>query len=117
MSELAITGKIKTILSVESGTSKAGKTWKKQNYIVANNEGYQGNEQVFCFEVFGDEAVENLTKFNKEGDEVKVSFNIKCNEWNGKYFTSLSSWRIDKVTEETPSVAQPVSEDIQDLPF
>ena len=113
---LEITGSIKTILPVEGGTSKAGKEWKKQNFIIANNEGYQGQEQVFCFEVFGDEAVENLTKFNKEGDEVKVCFNIKCNEWNGKYFTSLSSWRVEKAGAETTS-APASSNEPDDLPF
>ena len=109
MSELAITGKIKKFLEVESGVSAAGKEWSKQNYIVANNDGYEGAEQIFCFEVFGEEKVEQLTKFNKVGDNVKVSFNIGTNEWKDKYFTSLKSWRVEKVdavegasTEEEP---------------
>ena len=64
MSELTITGSIKKFLPVESGVAKAsGKEWKKQNFIVANNEGYEGKEQIFCFEVFGEEKVTNLTKF------------------------------------------------------
>ena len=75
--ELTITGSIKKFLAVESGTAKAsGKEWQKQSFIVANNDGYEGKEQIFCFEVFGEEKVTNLTKFQKEGDAVKVSFNI-----------------------------------------
>ena len=120
MSELTITGSIKKFLAVESGTAKAsGKEWQKQNFIVANNDGYEGKEQIFCFEVFGEEKVSNLTKFQKEGDSVKVSFNIGTNEWKDKYFTSLSAWRIEKSDAETvPSQPQPVVEvEAGDLPF
>ena len=109
MSELTITGSIKNILPVEKGIAKSsGKEWQKQSFIVANNDGYEGREQIFCFEVFGEEKVSNLANFQKVGDNVKVSFNISTNEWNGKYYTSLSAWRIEKVTDVVPQNA-PVS--------
>ena len=123
---LEINGIIKTILPEEGGTSKAsGKEWKKQLFIVANNDGYEGAEQIFCFEVFGAEAVEKLTKYNKVGDNVKVSFNIRTNEWEGKYYTSLNSWRIDKAEgtqEQMPPMPQEQIEDQipegeDDIPF
>ena len=123
MSELTVVGSIKKILAVESGVAKAsGKDWQKQNFIVSNNDGYEGKEQIFCFEVFGEEKVGNLTKFQKEGDAVKVSFNISTNEWKDKYFTSLSAWRIEKL-ETAPSIPQapiePMKQDDEpdDLPF
>ena len=81
---LEITGKLKELKEVQTGISKAGKEWKKQNFIVSNDDGYQGAEQIYCFEVFGDEAVSNLSKFNKVNDNIKVSFNIKTNEWKDK---------------------------------
>jgi hypothetical protein len=118
---LEVSGKIKTLLAVESGTAKAtGNEWQKQNFIVSNNDGYEGKEQIFCFEVFGQEKVENLTKFNKVGDNVKVQFNIGTNEWKGKYFTSLSAWRIEKLetapaTPQAPAEVSP--EPVEDLPF
>jgi len=123
MSELTVVGSIKKILAVESGVAKAsGKDWQKQNFIVSNNDGYEGKEQIFCFEVFGEEKVGNLTKFQKEGDAVKVSFNISTNEWKDKYFTSLSAWRIEKLVT-APSTPQapiePIKQDNEpdDLPF
>lgn len=97
---LEITGTIKEFQEVQKGIAKAtGNEWQKQNYIVANNDGYQGKEQLFYFEVFGAENVEKLTKYNNVGDNVKVSFNIKTNEHQGKYYTSLQSWRIEKATD------------------
>jgi hypothetical protein len=42
-----------------------------------------------------------------------VDFNVGCNEWNGKYFTKLSAWKIFKADskEETPEEIE------SDLPF
>ena len=107
-----IKGTIKQLLEVQSGTSKAGKDWKKQTFIVSNNEGYEGKEQIFAFEMFGAEKVDNLSKYNKVGDKVEVSFNIQTDEYNGKYYTSLQAW---KVMSSTPQ--EIVAEVNDDLPF
>ena len=126
MSELSVSGTLKKLLPVESGVAKAsGKEWKKQQFIVANNDGYEGKEQEYCFEVFGDEKVDNLAKYQKVGDAIKVSFNIQTNEWKEKYFTSLSAWRIEKAggsATPPPPTAQdlgaPTIDDSQDdVPF
>ena len=93
MSELIILGKIDKFLPIESGTTKDGKEWQKQSYLVTTTDQYNN---LYCLEVFGSENVEKLTKYNKVGDNVKVQFNVKTNEWKGKYFTSLQSWRIEK---------------------
>jgi hypothetical protein len=122
---LQINGVIKTVLPLEKGTTKAGTEWQKQSFIVANNDGYEGKEQIFCFEVFGEEKVQNFNKFNKVGDSVTVDFNISTNEWNGKYFTSLQSWKVSK--SESVSTIQEATTPFQtveileviedDLPF
>lgn len=33
----------------------------------------------------------------QEGEQVKVHFNIEGREWQGKYFTNLAAWRLEKV--------------------
>jgi hypothetical protein len=35
----------------------------------------------------------------REGDRVKVSFDLRGREWNGKYLTNLNAWRIDSAGE------------------
>lgn len=108
-----IKGTVKQLLEVQSGVAKSsGNEWKKQIFIVANNDGYEGKEQIFAFEIFGAEKVENLSKYNKVGDKVEVSFNIQTNEYNGKYYTSLQAW---KVMSATP--AEIKAEPTDDLPF
>ena len=31
-----------------------------------------------------------------EGDQLKVSFDLRGREWNGKYLTNLNAWRIER---------------------
>lgn len=40
-----------------------------------------------------------LDRFS-EGDQVKVSFDLRGREWNGKYLTNLNAWRIESGTGE-----------------
>jgi hypothetical protein len=110
---LEIKGKLTKVLDVESGTSKAGKEWKKQNFVIDTGDQY--NPEV-CFQLFGDEKLENFAKYNKLGDEVSVAFNVSSREYNGKYFHNLDAWKVQKATanQETP-VAQEKVED--GLPF
>ena len=35
----------------------------------------------------------------REVDRVKVSFDLRGREWNGKYMTNLNAWRIDSAGE------------------
>jgi len=116
MSELAITGRIKKFKNVQRGVGKqSGNPWSSQEFVVSNNDGYEGKEQVYCFKVFGDDKVEQLTKFNKIEDEVKVMFNISVNEYNGNHYTTLNSWRIEKIG--VVSAEQPSDNEVDDLPF
>ena len=64
---MEVTGVIKEVLKVEQGTSKAGKEWKKLNFILESKDGEYTN--TICFDVFGEEKVDNFVKFNNVGDE------------------------------------------------
>ena len=120
MSELKVTGTIMKVLEVEQGTSKAGKEWQKLSFILDTKTEYNN---IYCFEMFGEEKVNQFNQYNKVGDEVEVSFNVSTNEWKDKYFTSLSAWRVFKATAEAQESAQqePASvnaeESEDDLPF
>ena len=110
---MKVTGKITKVLDTQKGTSASGKDWQKLSFILETTEEYNN---LYCFEVFGDEKVEQFLKYNKVGQDVDVSFNVQTNEYKGKYYTSLQSWKIFKAEagEATPEVAQ---EEADDLPF
>lgn len=111
---MEVKGKIEKIMEVQKGTSKAGKEWKKLQFTLRTEAEYNN---LYCFELFGEEKTDNFTKFNKVGQEVDVSFNVKTNEWKDKYFTSLDAWKVFKADSPT---AVPVKEEVEDpdnLPF
>ena len=98
---MKVTGKITKINETTSGTSAAGKEWQKLSFLLETTEEYNN---LYCFEVFGDEKVENLNKYNKVGDSVSVEFNVSTNEWKGKYFTSLQAWKVMKAEQSAEPV-------------
>lgn len=106
---MKVTGKITKVLDTQKGTSAAGKDWQKLSFILETTEDYNN---LYCFDVFGDEKVEQFLKYNKVGQEVDVNFNVQTNEYKGKYYTSLQSWKIFKA--EAGETAQ---EEADDLPF
>jgi len=111
---LEVTGKITNILDLQTGTTAAGSEWKKQSFILETTEQYNN---VYCFELFGEEKVDNFLKFNKVGAEVKVDFNVNTNEWKGKYFTTLSAWKVFKADSGTTAPEQVEEVGNDSLPF
>ena len=117
---LTLKGKLSRKLSVESGTSKAGKDWQKQSFLV--DTGSQYNPEV-CFQLFGEEKIQMLSNHN-EGDQVEVSFNLSSREYNGRYFHNVDAWRIENIggtNQETADPDIPSFEESEnaddDLPF
>jgi len=104
---LNVNGKITTVLEKQSGTTKTGSDWQTQTFILDNNEKYNN---IFAFDLFGSEKIENFNKYNKIGQTVNVEFNINCREYQGKYYTSLSAWKISKADAPNDS-------SFQDHPF
>lgn len=53
------------------------------------------------------------------GENVKVSFNLKGREWEGRYFVNLQAWKIDKAEggQAAGNAAQSGGEDTSDIPF
>ena len=111
-----VTGKLEKYLELQEGNTKAGEVWKKQAFLVKTDESFNN---LYCFELFAKgehlTKIENLLKYNKIGDDVKVSFNVSANEYNGKYYTSLSAWRVENSkTQENKGGSSGAGDD---LPF
>ena len=117
---LTLKGKLSRKLGVESGTSKAGKEWQKQSFLLAT--GSQYNPEV-CFQLCGEEKIQMLSHHN-EGDQIEVSINLSSREYNGRYFHNVDAWRIENLgssRQETtdpdiPSFEESDNSD-DDLPF
>ena len=120
---LQIKGKVQKILQPESGVSRAGKEWKKQEFVIETEEQYP---RKICFTLFNDKS--SLVEDLSAGEEVEVSFNVESREYNGKWFHNLNAWKIEKPSTEnilqpTPDFrmedipTEPAEDDSNDLPF
>jgi hypothetical protein len=67
------------------------------------------------FEVVKDKCA-TLDKY-AVGQSVAVSFNVRGNEYQGKYYVSLQAWKIEAGANVAAPVATPVAEPIGDDPF
>ena len=109
-------------------TIKFDSGFQKREFIVNTGGDYP---QQIKFEVVKDKC-ETLTQYNKVGDFVNVSFNLRGKEHTnpaGKvmYFTTLAAWKVQKVeadkhlgTEQVTSTVGGKVQDkaeVDDLPF
>ena len=103
---LELEGTIRQKLGVQSGTSARG-AWAKQEFILDYPDGNYTSQAVFT--AFGQDKVADLDKY-QTGDRIKVSFNIKSREYNGRWYTDLQVWRIAPAGQAQPAAsAQPVA--------
>ncbi len=92
-------GKIKLINETQSFAS--GFT-KREFVVTTANDKYP---QDLKFEVVKDRCV--LLDAFEAGQDVQVSFDIRGNEYNGKYFVNLSCWKIQASNNDGSPAARP----------
>lgn len=82
-----ISGKVVQVLPIQTGTSKAGNPWQKQEFVL--EQGGQYPRKV-CISLFGD----NVAKIPQVGQDVMVSVDIDSREFNGRWYTEIKAWNI-----------------------
>jgi hypothetical protein len=116
--DLKLTGSVKTINDIEEFASG----FTKRVLVLTTNEKFP---QDVPLEFFKERCslLDNLSV----GEVIKVFFNVRSNEYNGKYYVNLNGWKIeqsDKLEDlpdgpfqykPTPVTLDPPSTD--DLPF
>ena len=113
--ELKINGKVKLIMEQQSWDSG----FTKREFVITTNEQYPQDVKLECIK----DKISLLNDLS-EGDDVEVSFNVRGNEYNGKYFVNLQAWKLNKVGSQpnsNPNSPQPdfepVGDEDDDLPF
>jgi single-strand DNA-binding protein len=110
------TGKIKLI----SDTQNFPSGFSKREFVVTTGDGKY--PQDLKFEMVKDKCA--ILDNYKEGSDVKVSFDIRGNEYNGKYYVNLSCWKLeggsgggggrnDEYSQESRSSAEPSAADLR----
>ena len=86
---MEIKGKIIEILPEKSGQSANGE-WRKQEYILETESSYP---KKICFMAWGDK----IGEFNlKQGENVEVSIDLESREYNGRWYTDVKAWRVNR---------------------
>ena len=112
--ELKINGRVKLIMDLQSWDSG----FTKREFVITTNEQYPQDVKLECIK---DKT--NLLEGLAEGDEVEVSFNVRGNEYNGRYYVNLQAWKLQKQDDGMNQAAppapdfEPVGDDDDDLPF
>ena len=113
---MEVSGRIIAVLPMVTGTGAKGE-WKKQTAVLETSDQYP---KKVAFDMFNDK-IQPL----KVGEEVTAHINIDAREWQGKWFNSVTAWKIERggtVANEPPaqeqSAPQPMTQqDTDDLPF
>lgn len=84
-----INGKVIAVLPIATGEGKNG-TWKSQDYVLETGGQYP---KKVCFNLFGDKIDQFPIAID---EEIKVSYDIESREYNGRWFTTIRAWKVDK---------------------
>lgn len=98
--KMEVKGKIIQKFELQSGTSKAGNPWKKQNYLLETLDSFP---RKIYFDFFGDRADQFPLNV---GDLINLSFDIECREYQGRYYTDIRGWKAEKIDEATATDPQ-----------
>ena len=103
MATLEIEGRITRKEARQSGQSARG-AWVKQDFILEYQDGNYPAE--VCFTSFGNDKVAELDRY-QVGDQVRVSFNLRAREFNGRWYNDVRVWRISPVGQADVQAPQP----------
>lgn len=91
---MEVIGTIIEVLPETSGESKAGKPWKKREYVIEVQDGQYPRHIMFDF--FGERADQYQLRL---GQRIKLSFDINSRKYNDRWYTNISGWRAEEVTD------------------
>ena len=110
---MEIVGKVEQILPLASGTGKNGE-WKKQDFILTTPGQYP---KKICITLWGDKIDEARITV---GEEIKAMIDVESREYNGKWYTDVKAWKIEKgaaAQENNQAFVDAPAHDEDDLPF
>jgi len=82
-----ITGKLHKKFDTENKTD----SFQAREFVIVTENG--SYSQYIKFQLVQDRC--SLVDDYNEGDMIKVHFDLRGREWNGKYFTNLNAWRVE----------------------
>ncbi len=88
---MELSGKIIQILPAQQGQSSKG-PWQKQDFIIETQDQFP---KKICIAVWNNKFTVN----ELEGCIVNVYADVESREFNGKWYTDIKAWKIEKLIE------------------
>lgn len=109
---MEITGKLIEKLPQQTGQGKNG-AWVKQEFILETPDQFP---RKVCIALWGERA-RDIEKI-QIGESINASINVESREFNGKWYTDVKAWKIEKVgaASSSGSVPPPPMPSIDDVP-
>lgn len=92
-----VEGKLHKVFETEQKTE----SFRTREFILEIEQG--AYPQLVKFQLVQDRT--DIIDPYQEGDKIRVYFDLRGREWNGKYFTNLSAWRLEAAEETAPGQA------------
>jgi hypothetical protein len=106
-----IKGRLIQVLPLQSGTSKSGNGWSKQEFVIETEEQFP---KKVCFTLFGDKV--SLLNGLAVGSQVEVAFNLESREFNGKWYSNINAWKLNPVQNQASPSSSGSDYSPEDIP-
>jgi single-strand DNA-binding protein len=108
---------IEGLLHKKYDTESKTNSFNTREFVITTEGMYP---QFVKFQLTQDKC--SLLDAYNEGEKIKVFFDLRGREWQGKYFTNLNAWRLDKAAAQTgemtgsmPPPPPPLTDDMHDF--
>ena len=89
--QLQITGQLKKVMNPETGTTKAGKEWKRQAFLIEYQDGNYTKQVSIQAKT---DAVINVVSHARINDTLICDINVESREWNDRFYTDVTAWKV-----------------------
>jgi len=87
---MEVSGKVVAMPPVQTGEGRNG-PWKKQEYVIEHDPNSQYPRKMM-FTLWG----EKIDQYHiQEGQFIKVSFDIDCREYMGRWYNDIRAWKVE----------------------
>lgn len=84
-------------MPIVSGVSKGtGREWSSQEFVVEYNSN-SPYPRLACFRIFGQDRIAEMNV--REGELVRVSFDVESSEYNERWYTRLNAFRVLRIEQ------------------
>lgn len=90
-----VKGKLIQTLPLQTGVSKAGKEWSKQEFVIETVEDQFPKN--ICFTLFVDKV--SLLNGISFYDAIDVAFNVESRDFNGKWYHNINAWKVSPMKQ------------------